>query len=151
MIKFQREKTQDIFDELKPLLEKHWAEIAHYQDIPLDPDYEQYKKVEDMGAIRTYTARDENRELLGYAVYFVRHNIHYKMSLQASQDILYIDPSKRGFGTKFILWCDIQLKSEGVQAVYHHVKAKHNFGILLERLGYQLVDLIYAKRLDVES
>ncbi len=133
---------------MKPLLEKHYKEIAHYSDIELDPDYDAYVKMESMGAVRVFTARDDAGILVGYAIFFVRYNIHYKKSLQAHQDILFVDPARRGIGAKLIQWSDEQLRAEGVQAVYHHVKSAHNFGPLLERIGYQLVDLIYARRLD---
>lgn len=148
-VTFKRETANsELFHELMPLLEKHYHEIAHYKDIPLDPDFEQYEKLEQIGALRAFIARDELGAMVGYAVYFIRHNIHYRSSLQALQDILFIDPERRGFGAKFILWCDQQLKAEGVQITYHHVKAAHNFGAMLERLGYRLVDLIYTRRLD---
>lgn len=147
-MKFQRELVHEIFHETKPLLEKHWKEIAHYQDIALDPDFDQYERLENSGALRTFTARTEDNSLVGYAVFFVRANIHYKSSIQAAQDVLFIDPNHRGFGRDFIVWCDEELRKEGVQAVYHHVKAAHNFGPLLERLGYELVDLIYGRRID---
>jgi N-acetylglutamate synthase-like GNAT family acetyltransferase len=55
-----------------------------------------------------------------------------------------------GAGPDLIRYCDEQLRADGCQAVYHHVKAAHNFGPLLKRMGYELVDLIYAKRLDKE-
>lgn len=146
---FQREKLSlDLFDEMLPLLLKHYKEIAHFQDIPLDPDYDTYIKMEEIDLVRCYTARD-NGELVGYAVYFVKANIKYRSSKQATQDVLYIDPNKRGFGHRFILWCDRQLKEEGVQVVYHHTKLEHNFGPMLERQGYQLIDLIFGKRLDL--
>lgn len=145
---FQREKAKDIFDEMMPLFEKHWREIAHYQDIKLNPDREAYFKIEEMGNLRVFTARDEEKNLIGYIVYFIRYNAHYKDSLQAVQDVLFVDPAKRGFGMSFIAWCDEQLRSEGVQVAYHHIKEKHNFGHMLEKMGYELVDLIYARRLD---
>lgn len=153
-MRFQRETlTPALYDELKPLLEKHFHEIAHYQDIPLDPAIEQYLSIEKMGALRVFTCRefvDYEETLIGYAVFFVRPNLHYKNSLQASQDILFIHHAFRhaGFGAKFLSYCDGELKKEGVQVVYHHVKQAHNFGPLLERLGYELVDLIYGRRLD---
>lgn len=145
---FQRERSQDIFHEVMPLLELHYKEISHYHDIPLDPDFEKYEAMENAGAVRTFTARDEEKNIIGYAVFFVRHNLHYKTSFQAYQDILFIHPERRGFGFKFIKWCDEQLKDEGVQVVYHHVKTAHNFGPVLERMGYECIDLIYGKRLD---
>lgn len=131
-----------------PLLQLHWKEIAHYTDIPLDPDVNQYKMLSSLGMIRIFTARCEGH-LSGYAVFFVRPNAHYKTSLQAVQDILFLDkPMRGGNGYKFIQWCDEQLKKEEIQVVYHHVKQAHNFGPMLERMGYELVDLIYARRLD---
>lgn len=132
-----------------PLFEKHWREVAHYQDIQLDPDWGRYFDSQKKGILKTFTARKrEDDEIVGYAFFVVAHNLHYRKSLQAVQDIIFIDPEHRGFGKRFISWCDEQLKSSGVQAVYHHVKKAHNFGPLLERDGYELVDLIYAKRLD---
>lgn len=153
-MRFQREiATPELIEELKPLFEKHYLEIAHYQDIPLDPDYDQYVKVEGTGCLRVFTARefiDNAEHLVGYCIFFIRPNLHYKSSLQASQDVLFIHPSFRslGFGAKFLSFCDDELRKEGAQAVYHHVKEAHNFGPLLKKLGYQLVDLIYARRLD---
>lgn len=148
-MRFQREKAQDIFAEIMPLLEKHYLEIAHYQDIKLEPDFEQYAKIEDCGLLRTFTARDDQGVMVGYAVFFVKSNLHYKSSKQAVQDVIYIERSRRGagIGKEFIQWCDEQLKADGCQVVYHHIKDKHNFGPMLETMGYQLVDLIYGRRL----
>lgn len=146
---FQREAASlALFDEIFPLLELHYSEISANLDIPLEPDFEMYLKLDQMNMIRVFTSRDDANALIGYAVFFVRHNSHYKSSLQAVQDVLFIHPNRRGNGGRFIKWCDDQLRSEGVQVSYHHIKADHNFGPLLERLGYKLVDLIYSHRLD---
>ncbi len=86
---------------------------------------------------------------MGYQVFFLKANAHYKSSLQAVQDILFLDERiRKGFtGYRFIRYCDEKLKDEGVQVVYQHVKSKHDFGRVLERLGYELQDLIYSRRL----
>lgn len=149
-MRFQRECGPDIFDEMIPLLEKHYLEIAHFKDIKFEPDYDQYRKIDEIGCLRTFTARDEESKLVGYAVFFVKSNLHYKSSLQAVQDVIYLERSKRGagIGKDFVAWCDGQLKNDGCEVVYHHVKEKHNFGPMLESLGYQLVDLIFARRLN---
>lgn len=146
-MKFAKEFGRDIVEEIAPLLVLHYKEIAHYQDIPLEPALDKYLSIEDEGLLRVYTARKDGK-LVGYSIYFIRHNLHYSSSKQALQDILFIHPEHRGTGGKLIAWCDEQLRAEGVQAVYHHVKAAHNFGPLLERMGYKLIDLIYARRLD---
>jgi hypothetical protein len=48
---------------------------------------------------------------------------------------------------RLIEHADAQLAAEGVQVVFQHVKTAHNFGPLLERLGYEHVENVYAKRL----
>lgn len=152
---FRREPlTERLFDEVLPLLFAHWKEVAHYQDIELAPDVAKYLAFEQAGIVRMFTARQQveapfDGKLVGYCCYIVQPTLHYRQSKQAHQDVIYLDPECRGGnGARFIAWCDQQLADEGVQAVYHHVKKAHNFGRLLERQGYELVDLIYAKRLD---
>lgn len=149
---FTRESVSaEFFEEITPLLEKHFHEIAHYQDIPLQPNFARYLELDRAGALRTFTARDELQKLVGYAVFFVSANLHYQSSVQAVQDVIYLEQSSRGLGIgrEFIDWCDIQLAKDGCQVVYHHVKPKHpKLGGALQSLGYALVDHIYSRRLD---
>ena len=146
---YQPERVSDLWEEAMPLLESHWREVAHYQDIELKPDIETYAKLEATGQLRCYTARDSGR-LIGYVVFFVRPNPHYCTSLQATQDVLFlVTQARRGStGVKLIRYAEQKLKAEHVQVIYHHAKRTNNFGQLLEHLGYELVDEIYAKRLD---
>lgn len=149
-MEFKREEySEGLVAEIWPLLEEHYQEIAHFQDIPLAPDFEAYRNAEKLGVVRIFTARDQGR-LDGYAIYFLRRNIHYQTSLQAVQDILFLSAGlRRGLaGYRFIKWCDEQLKKENVQVVYQHVKLAHNFGPVLERIGYEPVEVTYVRRLD---
>jgi len=146
--RFQLENFSEVIDEALPLLHLHWKEISANLDIPVDVDVERYKQVSAQGKLRLFTARSEENKLIGYAVFFIDYNLHYKKSLQALQDVIFIHPKHRGIGGVFINWCDTQLMKENVQVSYHHVKAAHNFGPLLERMDYKLVDLIYMRRLD---
>ena len=150
MVKFTVENWNTIIKEGAQLLDKHYKEVSHFLDIPLNPNHEKYLHIEANGNLKVFIARDENENLLGYAVFFLNHNLHYMGSFQAVQDIIFIDPEKRGFGRTFIKYCDEELKKLGVQVVYHHVKNKKelNFSPMLERDGYELIDLIYGKRLD---
>ncbi len=146
-----REKASEVFDEIKPLLRDHFQEIAHYPDIPLNPAYSQYFAAELHGQLRIFTARVQGK-LVGYAIYFVRPSLHYQDSLQAQQDVLYLAPEyRRGkIGTELIEYADYELRCEGVQVVIQHVKAKKelNFGPLLKRIGYELMDELWTRRLD---
>jgi len=151
-MKVTEESIAQTWDEAFPLLEKHWAEIAHYKDIPFEPSKEVYLELDSKGLLKVYIARTDEGQIIGYAVYVLRYHPHYKSSLQAVQDVLYVDPAHRGgVGRQLIRECDARLKALGVQVVYHHMKASHNFGPLLERMGYELQDLIYCKRLDKED
>ena len=152
--------TPEMMAEMRPLLELHKDEIAHYPDIELEPDDDFYLKAQAAGMVRLFTARERDGlgrnsrgTLVGYSVFFMKQNPHYKSSLQANNDILYLDAKYRGrmLGYRFIRWCDERLAEAGVQVVYHHVKKKHNFGPMLERQGYELIDLIYGRRLDVKG
>lgn len=145
---FTKEKlTPELLEEVKPLLEKHWQEIAHYKDIPLDPAYDLYLALQDAGMIRVYITRDEGK-IIGYAVFVVRPNLHYKSCLTATEDVIFVDPERRGFGMFFIKWCDEELRKMGVQVVTHHIKFANDWSEALMRLGYEKTDMQLSKRLD---
>lgn len=161
-IVFARETlTDEVFTEALPLLQAHFREVGHFQDIPLDVDRGMYYTAQENGAVRCFTAREARPNpvagptkglwfLVGYALFFVRSNPHYSGSVQAVEDVIYLDPIVRGgTGAKFIRWQDEQLAGEGIQVVMRHVKEAHDYGKLLERQGYEPVDRLFAKRLDV--
>ncbi len=144
---FSQETFQGVINEVKPLLSDHWEEVAYYKDIKLAPDYDLYEEIERKGMLRVFVMRVEG-ELVGYAAYFIKEHIHYKNTVMAAQDVVFIAKEHRGgSGYKFIKWCDEQLKADGVHIVTQHVKAAHNFGKMLERMDYELMDLIYVRRL----
>ena len=150
MANYQRELAQDLLGEIMPLLVEHKEEIAFYQDIALDVDGNAYVHAEVNGLLRCYTARI-NGALVGYAVFFVKHNMHYQHSLQAIQDVLFVrKPHRHGrIGLGLIRFSEAELKNEGVAVCYHHLKVNRPETItLFRKLGYEDVDLIVAKRLD---
>lgn len=149
LITFAREPIDSLWSEMIPLLLAHWQEVATWQDIPLDPDMDAYEAAEEAGMLRVFTVRVDSK-LVGYAAYIVRTHLHYQGSKQAVQDVLYLSPEhRRGkIGYKLIQHGEAELKAEGVQAVYQHVKESHDFGPLLERIGYKMIEKVYARRLD---
>ena len=149
-MQFQRETLSTLWPEVRPLLTDHWAEIAHYADIPLEPREDRYAMMEEHDALRVFTAREDGK-LIGYACFIVVPHLHYASSLTANQDVLFLLPDYRnvGNGAAFILHCDGQLKAEGVQVVTQHVKhGVLDFGPLLAAIGYESVETLYSKRLD---
>lgn len=150
MLTLQREKAYDLWSEILPLLHEHYLEITAFPDIPLDPDIDTYNQCERLGMLRCYTAR-LNGDLIGYACFFVKANMHYRTSLQAVQDVLFITkPHRHGrVGLGLIRYSEDELTKEGCQVVYHHLKTNRPETIaLFHKLGYEDIDLIVAKRLD---
>jgi GNAT superfamily N-acetyltransferase len=144
------------------LLIEHKGEISFYPDIELAPDIPAYEQAEDVGLLRCYVARLHG-QMVGYAIFFVKYNMHYSHSLQAVQDVLFVTkPHRHGrVGVQLIRYATEQLRAEQVQVEYQHVKAtaqiraalaalmaRSDVGALMEKLGYELIDLIYGKRLD---
>jgi hypothetical protein len=150
MATYQRERAQDLWEEIMPLLIAHKEEIALYPDIALSPDMDRYNEIEDAGRLRCYTAR-LGETLVGYAIFFVMQNLHYQDSLQANQDVLFVQKAHRHgrIGLGLIRFSESALKTEGVQVVYQHIKVHTPETVsLFERLGYTASDLMMAKRLD---
>lgn len=139
--------------EVKPLLEAHWEEIAHFKDIPLAVSWEAYRSLESRQQLHIYTVRALEPgavgPLVGYAVYFVRPHPHYFTTLMAVQDVLYLDPDLRGegVGAALIAFADQGLAAAGVKVVYHHVKLAHDFGSLLARQGYAPIETVWGRHL----
>lgn len=146
----QEELLSGLWLELLPLLEAHWAEIARYPDVPLDPDIEAYTVLEQSGQLHGYTMREAGR-LIGYAFYFVRPNLHYRGSLQAMQDVFYVVPEHRARAAQLLRYSERRLRELGVQVVHQHAKRLNQFAALLGALGYELSDDILSKRLDKET
>jgi len=144
---FQRERVcAELCNELLPLLYQHDTEVSHFKDIILVPDFEKYFAIAEHGGLRAFTVR-ENKVLVGYAIFYVNFHNHYSCSLQAVQDALFILPEHRGEGEEFIKWCDSELKLDGVEVVYHHVKLSHDYSPALLRQGYEQIEKVYARRL----
>lgn len=137
----------------KCLREEHWPEVGHYKDIPIDMDWKRYFALQEMGKLRCYVVRSvlneemKTFELVGYAFYLVDHHLHYRKTLVAGQDILYIKKQFRGFGRHFLSWCDAELKKEGVVTVTHHIKPYFDWSPMAVELGYEHAEQIYSRRL----
>lgn len=148
---FARENFADMIDEAWPILERQWRELNMNPDIPLALDRDRYRANDESGLLRIYTARVDER-LVGYVCFVVSTIARYSKSApQALQDVIYVEPSARGagIGRELIDYADYELRAEGVQVVYHHVKVAHPaLRNLLESRGYDVHEWVLSKRLD---
>jgi GNAT superfamily N-acetyltransferase len=136
------------YEELYPLFEEHYHEIAMYQDkIELDVDYDRYKLFEDLESLFTVIARDDNDNIIGYSVYIINTHLHYKSTLVAVNDIIFLDPAYRkgGLGKQMVDFCDAELKKRGVHLITLHMKTFAAFEELAVASGYDKAEYIYTK------
>jgi GNAT superfamily N-acetyltransferase len=147
-LRFGREGACAVVPDMQELVSRHWREVGHYEDMPIDPDYLRYQQLEAAGVLRTFTARVAGA-LVGYGIFLVAPGLHYRTVLMAQETTLYLAPEyRRGTaGLRFMRYVDEQLIAEGVTHISRHVKQRRDHGKLLERMGYQLQDTIYTKKL----
>jgi len=147
MITYSEESFYDVIDEIKPLLEKHWEEIAIYKDkIKLNPNYEQYRVLQDNGMMHICTARDDS-VLVGYFITFIVPNMHYQHIRTASNDILFLHPEYRktlvGYG--IIKYAIGKLSTMDVDVISIHEKLQHSLAPVMKRLGFEHKENTYMK------
>ena len=146
-MKYQIEKVKDCRKEVQPLIEKHWAEIALNQDaIKLNPDWDMYNKLEGLGMLYAYTAR-EGDKLVGYFTVVATKGLHYADHVFASCDIIYILPEYRKgrAGLGLIKHVEEDLKSKNISSLTINTKCHSPFDSLLEHLEFQLTERLYSK------
>jgi hypothetical protein len=144
-VKFAREAySAGLVEEMRPLWISHYAETHDEMYGQLNPDLGFYERASPI--MRIFTARDDAGELQGYQVFFVMNDPHSRDSVQAVQDILYLCRSAREglTGYKFIRWCMEQLTD--VDVIHQRIPAKSDVGPVLERMGFELEDLTYSRR-----
>ena len=147
MIEYKQESYSDVIDEIKPLLDLHYEEIAGDKDvIKLNPDYNAYKIMDQRGMLKIVTARNGN-ELVGYCICLVRPHLHYLDSMTATNDIFYIKKEYRlGMtGVKLFKKTEDIMKQYGVQRIIMNVKRINDVGTIFERLGYKETERVYTK------
>ena len=146
---FSREPLKHVLDELKPLIERHWREIAVHQDIPLDPDWDRYFRMEAAGAFHFFAARVDGR-LAGYAPFLVAPHLHYKKSKWAQNDIIWVAPEHRrsGLGHSLVAFALHYLKRQGVQVVSIDAKTAHPaLSAMLDGMNFSRVEVGHQIRI----
>lgn len=149
-MEFDTEAFAGIKRQIEPLIKRHWEEIALNKDaIKLNPDWKEYARLSDSGALRIYTAREDG-ELVGYFVVIVSKSIHYKDHLFANNDIIFIDKEHRKgtAGIRLIKYAVEQLEAEGITLININTKVHQAFDVVLERQGFNLIERVYSKRVN---
>ena len=91
MITYQIERYSDVVPELATLYPEHYKELeASVSDKEvLDPDWDQYKNLDNAEMIQLVTCRSDG-ELIGYILYIISRHLHVKSCLTAYEDIYFL-------------------------------------------------------------
>lgn len=156
-VTFGWEPVRTIYAEpnFRDLLQEHWEGLAvHKDEMPLDPDFDRFAQLEDMGIFKVWAARSANGMLVGYFGLFIQPHIHYKTTLTAVEDLYLLSaPYRRGMtGFRFFKTAIAALKELGVKRVILHDKVhfaadRGTLGRFFERLGFEHTDRLWSRML----
>lgn len=155
MITCRVESLTERLDELKPLFQPHWEELALDQDkVPLDPQYDTYLARDELSEVLLVTARDNGR-LIGYFIGFIAPGLHYKTCLTLVMDIFWIHPDYRGedslgkmeemmLGEELFKLVHVAAKQRGVQRIFAGSKMHKDASLMFMHLGYHEVERYHS-------
>lgn len=132
--------------ELQCLAEREYEEVGQKDLARLNIDWTRYCELDAAGKLATFVAKRE-QAIVGYAVFIVQTHIHYQDALVAANSAVYAAPEVRAGRVvlKLLRYAELGLQAQGVQKIYYHVKRSKDFGRLLDHLGYEDVERLYAK------
>lgn len=149
MITAQVESLTDTLEEMKPLFEAHYHELALNQDrVPLDPQYGVYLARDAAGEVLLTTLRKDGA-LIAYFVGFVAPGLHYKTCLTCTMDIFLLHPDYRdgspGPAIKLFRAVEKEARRRGVQRWFVGSKVHRDASRLFEYLGFEKVETYYSR------
>ena len=146
MLTAQVEPFPPFLEEVKPLLQRHYEELALNQDkVPLSPQYHVYLERDARGEVLLVTIR-ESGALVGYFVGFVAPGLHYETCLTLIMDIFWLAPEHRGQrgGIKLFRAVFEEAKRRGVQRIFAGSKCHKDASRLFEALGMEKCEVYYT-------
>lgn len=131
------------------MLFDHYDEIAQFKEISaIKPLWERYLQIEEAGNLIALVAKDADH-VIGYSITFLMKNMHYGDLKFAQNDLLYLRPEYRKgkLGLKLMEATILCAKDHGAKLMVWHAKKNTALDALLPRLGYDVLDTLWAKRI----
>lgn len=146
MITYSVEPFPPFVEEVKPILQRHWEELAlNKESVPLDPQYEVYLERDKRGEILLIVGRDQGR-IVAYFIGFIAPGLHYRRCLTLTMDIFYVVPESRGkAGIALFRAVEDEAGRRGVKRLFMGSKMHKDSAALFERLGYTEVERYFSK------
>ena len=146
-IKYQQEFLDSVKDEALVLIEDHFSEVYPAREVyDLEMDWDTYAKLEDLGMLKIFTARDGSA-LVGYLWVIVSPNIHSKGNYTACDDGLFVASSHRGksVAVKLIKFVEKCLKEDGFKTLHLVGTSEKPIDSLVERMGYKQIETKFQR------
>jgi len=137
----------NVKEDIKPLLETHWEMVALNQGkIKLNPNWEEYARLDAAGILRIFTARHEGK-LVGYCVLVISKSLHYQDHIFANNDVTFVLPEYRTGATGYHLmkYAEDHCRDNGVSLMNVNTKVHIPFDSLMLGMGFDLIERIYSK------
>jgi hypothetical protein len=156
MITAHVERLQDCLEELKPLFDPHWRELALDQEkVPLDPQYPIYLQREAVGQVLCVVMREAGK-IVAYFIGFVAPGLHYQTCLTLQMDIFWLHPDYRAEDSLDQLEAHMlalelfqtvrdEAKRRGVQRWFAGSKLHKDASRVFEELGMIEVERYYSQ------
>jgi len=147
MIQYQQEFLDGVKEEVVFLIENHFSEVYPARDVfSLDMDWDLYSKLEDLGLIKIFTARDGDK-LAGYLWVIISPNLHSKGTYVASDDGFFVDKEYRGISVakNLIKFTEKCLKEDGFKLFHMSGTEEKPIDPLMKRMGYQKIESKFQK------
>ena len=118
------------------------------RDFDIEPDMEQYQRLQDSGVLVILTLRDE-AALVGYLVAAVYRSLHHKKMVCANVDTLYVEPDHRTYSPVLIEAFEKSMREKQVDIIGWPTHINGPIYEVLKTRGYVGDDTIMEKRLCV--
>lgn len=144
------EAISSVAEEIVSLSFRNYEETGIDPTLGYNPDYSEYLKYELTDNIRVITARYKG-VLVGYAIYLIGPFKHNQDIMYADLDVIWISPVFRsGFLAMKMLKRGEQEVSGKAQFLMATSTNRKPISKLLERVGFEAVEVLYYKPLGVD-
>jgi hypothetical protein len=143
------EPCSRLFDEpnLPELLQEHYAEAGTHQDMPLDPDFAGFIRLNEEGRYRVWAARTRNQLFVGYLGTWIQSHMHHRQFLTAVIDSYMLSVLYRSVANTYAMFASAvaAIKDLGVQRIIWAVPIdRSGMEAFLKRLGFVHIENVWS-------
>lgn len=141
--------SRDLIARLDDIINRNWAETGGYGGLDLAPDWDSYLNLEVRGMFRCYVVTGPDWAIVGYAFYTVMYHPQSQYTSFAMQEACFVDEQYRkdGVGIQLVKFIEHDLRDGNIELMTQSARPGTPFNKVLERMGYELAENTYLKRL----